>query len=135
MKRRHKYGAKRMLVTDDDRMYECDLLSKARIVIPGTTFDSKAEAQYYLKLKLLQKAGEVTEIILQPEFILYPGYIRKRDGNKIQPVKYIADFHVTYKDGRQEIIDVKGAKTAEYKLKKKIFEGQYPDLEIKEVSA
>ena len=57
---------------------------------------------------------------LQPIFILAPC------------LKYKADFIVFNENGTYEIIDVKGFKTKEYKVKKKVFEDKY-DLEIKEV--
>ena len=41
-----------------------------KTVVGGITFDSKREAEYYAELKLREKAGEVHEIELQPEFRL-----------------------------------------------------------------
>lgn len=114
MRKRHKYGAR-------------------KTTIDGITFDSQAEANFYSKLKLLKHAGEVIDYQLQPEYELIPAY--KKNGRKIRATHYRADFLVTYKSGKQEIIDVKGKPTAEYKLKKKLFEYRYPELEIVEVSA
>lgn len=107
VKPRHKYNAQ-------------------KTVIDGIRFDSKAEAEYYLQLKLLQKAGEIVSIELQPEFELLPAEKGKR------AVKYVADFLVTYSDGREEIIDVKGVKTAVYRLKKRWVEHKY-GIQVKEV--
>lgn len=45
------------------------------------------------------------------------------NGKKI--CKYIADFRVTYADGRIEVVDVKGVRTGVYRLKKKLVEAQY----------
>ena len=69
----------------------------------GIKFASKKEAKFYKKLLLLKQSGEIIDIQLQPEFILQEGYIK--DGVKIRPIKYIADFLVRYKDGKVEIID------------------------------
>lgn len=110
----HKYGAR-------------------KTTLNGINFDSKAEAQYYQRLLLLQRAGEVTSIELQPVYELQPAY--KRNGRKVRAITYIADFLVTYKDGRQEIVDCKGMKTEVYRLKKKLFEYRYPELTIVEVGA
>jgi hypothetical protein len=100
-----------------------------KTIIDGITFDSKKEAAYYNTIKLLKRAGEVTQIDLQPEFpynmyCTVPGI---NDGNRVfaKQYKYIADFRVTYKDGRVEIIDVKGVKTSIYRQKKKIVEAIY----------
>lgn len=101
--------------------------------VDNILFDSIAEANYYNRLKLLQKAGEVRCFEIQPTYILQEGY--KRGNRKVQPITYKADFLVTYADGRNELIDVKGMKTEVYKMKKKMLEYRYPDLEIIEVTA
>lgn len=88
--------------------------------IDGHIFDSKKEAEYYSELKLRLQAKNIKGFCLQPIFILTEG------------LKYKADFIVFNEDGTYEIIDVKGFKTKEYKVKKKVFEDKF-DLEIKEV--
>ena len=98
----------------------------------GIKFASKKEAEYYKNLLLLKQAGEVIDIKLQPEFELQEGYIK--DGAKIRPIKYIADFLVVYKDGHIEIVDTKGyRKDKVYLLKKKLFHYKFKSLTIKEV--
>ncbi len=100
--------------------------------IDGIIFDSKKEAEYYKNLLLLKQAGEVVDIKLQPEFELQEGYVK--DGIKIRPIKYIADFLVVYKDGHIEIVDTKGyRKDKVYLLKKKLFLYKFKSLTIKEV--
>lgn len=99
----------------------------------GIQFDSLAEARYYAQLKLLKASGDVKEFELQPKFILQEGY--KKGRRSVAPITYRADFLVTYKDGRTEVIDVKGMRTEVYRIKKKMFEYKYPNLEIVEVSA
>jgi hypothetical protein len=96
--------------------------------VDGITFDSKGEADYYCQLKLLQRAGEVTDIKLQPRYPILDASERGKG------IDYVADFLVTYADGRQEIIDFKGVKTAVYRMKKKMFHERYPNLTIKEVT-
>jgi hypothetical protein len=98
----------------------------------GITFDSKKEAKYYADLALLQKSGEVISIFPQPEFELQPAYVK--DGKKVRPIKYIADFLIEYKDGRKEVVDVKGYKKNKvYRLKKKMFHNKFPNLTIIEI--
>lgn len=100
--------------------------------IDGIIFDSKKEAEYYKNLLLLKQAGEVVDIKLQPEFELQEGYVK--DGIKIHPIKYIADFLVVHKDGHIDIIDTKGyRKDKVYLLKKKLFHYKFKSLTIKEV--
>lgn len=103
-----------------------------KTVVDNVTFDSKREADYYRQLKLLKKAGEITDIQLQPKYLLVESYKHPATGKKIQPAHYVADFLVTYPDGRTEVIDVKGMKTPLYKFKKKLFESKY-GIAIREV--
>lgn len=98
-------------------------------------FDSRAEAKRYRELMLLKCAGEVTEVELQPSYVLMPGFKHKATGKRVQAITYKADFLVTYADGHQEIEDVKGFINQVYALKKKLFMHAYPDLQIKEISA
>ncbi|WP_096201912.1 DUF1064 domain-containing protein [Bacillus sp. FJAT-45350] len=113
------------------QLYRQNKYGNKKVVLDGHRFDSKKEAHYYAELKLRKMAGEVTAIELQPTFELQPTY--KKNGKTIRAIKYVADFRVTYSDGRVEIVDVKGKKTKEYLLKKKLFEYKFPELKIIEV--
>ncbi|WP_270525766.1 DUF1064 domain-containing protein [Longibaculum muris] len=104
-----------------------------KIVIDGHKFDSNAEGQRYLDLKLLERAGEIKDLRLQYKFVLQEGYVNHK-GKKICPITYVADF--VYYDVKKEctvVEDVKGMLTDVYKLKKKMFEFRYgiPITEIK----
>ncbi|MFC5449055.1 DUF1064 domain-containing protein [Paenibacillus aestuarii] len=121
---------------DDAKEEKKSKYRNEKVNVDGITFDSQKEARYYNTLKILKRAGEVKDFILQPEFILFEGYIRKHDNKKIRPIKYIADFKVIWSDGRVEIVDVKSSKefkTQVYRLKRKILEGRYPDIYLKEI--
>lgn len=107
----HKFGAK-------------------KTVVDGITFSSKKEANFYQLLKIKERAGEVIKIDLQPVFLLQPAF--KKKGKSYRKIEYVADFLVTYSDGRVEIIDCKGFKTDVYKIKQKMFEYVFPDLTIRE---
>jgi hypothetical protein len=95
-----------------------------RTEIDGITFDSKTEGEYYLHLKQQQEQGLIDSYELQPRFILQEGF--KKDGKHIRPIKYVADFDVWKLDGTREIIDVKGFETADFKIKRKLFEKKFP---------
>lgn len=86
-------------------------------------FDSLAEARHYDKLIILAKAHKITELTLQPKFLLLDTL--RVDGHKTMPKRYyIADF--SYKqDGKKVIVDVKGFKTSMYNLKKHLFLAKY----------
>lgn len=100
-----------------------------KTVVDGMTFDSLKEARRYGVLKSLEKAGEISDLQRQVEFLLIPeqrepdtvgvrGGIRK--GRLIErKVSYVADF--TYmRDGEYVVEDVKGMRTKEYVLKRKM---------------
>lgn len=98
----------------------------------GITFDSKAEANYYNELLMLKKAGIVKNIILQKDFTLQEAYT-KEDGERVRAIRYRADFEVLYADGHTEVVDVKGKRTKEYIMKKKLLLTKYPEIDFKEV--
>lgn len=99
--------------------------------VDGITFDSKKEADYYASLKLLEKAGEVSDIELQPRFELQEPFVC--DGKKERKIEYVADFSFM-QNGKRVVVDVKGMRTQVYKLKRKLFLYKYGDqVEFREV--
>jgi len=102
-----------------------------KTTVDNIVFDSKAEADYYVELKLLKRAKKIKDFDLQPEYVLVEPF--KKNGKTFRAVKYIADFLVTNLDGSEEVVDVKGMATPVYRLKKTLFESKYPHLTIKEV--
>jgi hypothetical protein len=117
--------------------------------VDNIRFASKKEAKRYAELKLLEKAGEVRRIELQPSFDLFVvdhtvGARIKRaaarmrgegsilDG-RIKVGTYRADFAYEQQGlsasenerWRRVIEDVKGFKTPVYRLKKKMVEAIY----------
>ena len=80
----------------------------------------------------MQQKGLIKDLCCQPVYELIPEY--KKGKRKCRKCCYIADF--SYFDnqlGKTIVEDVKGVKTDVYKLKKKLFEFKYKELEIKEV--
>lgn len=100
-----------------------------KTTIDGITFDSRKEADRYCELKLLQRAGEITDLELQVPFTLIPAF--SLNGKKHTAIKYVADF-VYRRGGKRVVEDVKGMRTDVYKLKKKLFAFSQND-EIQEV--
>lgn len=103
-----------------------------KVTLDGITFPSQKEANKYAELKLLQMAGEVTKLEMQPEFILQEGY-RDSNGKWHRPIKYRADFKVSYRGGRVEVIETKGFRTEAYRMKKKMFLARYPEMNFVEI--
>lgn len=53
-------------------------------------FDSAKEAKRYKELKLLERAGEISNLELQPHFLLQESF-RKND-KTYRKIEYVADF-------------------------------------------
>lgn len=94
-----------------------------KVIIDDIQFDSKAEGEYYKILRQQLLNNEIKDFSLQPEFELQPPF--EMDGKKIRAIKYIADFKVIQHDGTEQIIDIKGMETTDFKLKKKMFEYKF----------
>lgn len=115
-------------------------------------FDSKLEERRYYQLK---NDPHVKNIEVHPVFEIFPPTRKclhckqifelptakcpnKGCGRKLlvfRGISYIADFRVTYDDGRVVIEDVKGIETEAFKLKRKLFEAAYPDLTLSIVTS
>lgn len=101
-----------------------------KIIIDGHEFPSQKEGKHYLELKRRQELGEISSLELQPPFLLQEGF--KRDGKKYRPITYIADFKYI-ENGKVIVEDVKGYKTPEYKIKKKLLLYKYEGFEFREI--
>lgn len=91
----------------------------------GILFDSAKEAGRYQELKLLERAGMIHDLRRQVKFELIP-----KCGKEL-PCCYIADFVYT-EGGRTVIEDVKGVRTKEYIIKRKLMNWRY-DIQIREI--
>lgn len=99
-----------------------------KVQIDMYVFDSIAESKRYKELALLQRAGKITELQLQPKFLLQESF--KKNGKTYRKIEYIADF--MYEENSKIIVeDVKGKETEVFKLKHKLFEKKYPTLELR----
>ena len=100
--------------------------------VDGIRFDSRKEANRYAELQLLERAGKITELQRQVPYVLIPKQVR---GGKVieRPVVYKADF--AYRDeetGEDVVEDVKGLRTKEYIIKRKLMLWEY-GIRVKEV--
>lgn len=101
-----------------------------KVSYDGYTFDSRAELRRYNELKLLEGAGKIGELTVQPKFPLKCGEFdikirsdRYKNGRK---VSYFADFSYNdYEKAERIVEDVKGFDTAVSRLKRAIVEAQY----------
>lgn len=102
-----------------------------KAVVDGITFDSKREAARYRELSLLEKAGEIADLQRQVKFKLIPtqreffGKLGKNGKPKQGAIierecSYVADFVYKDKSGFTVVEDVKGVKTKDYIIKRKL---------------
>lgn len=105
-------------------------LGNKKCVLDGIEFDSRREAGRYRELKMLERAGKITDLCLQVRYELIPaafeevptGEVYKRGEHKGEPkckrvcvehgVDYIADF-VYVEDGNTVVEDAKGYRDPE----------------------
>ena len=80
----------------------------------GVRFASRREAAYCAELDVLKAVGDVAYYLRQVPIHLPGG------------VTYRVDYVIFYADGQVRYVDVKGHRTAIYKLKKKQVEALYP---------
>lgn len=111
-----------------------------KVVRDGIKFDSEREAARFAELKVLRAMGKIRDLRLQANFTLVEGYTTI-EGKRIKPMVYRADF--AYKRATEpdcngavywlrEVEDVKGAKTKDYLLKKKLMQDKF-GITIREV--
>lgn len=88
----------------------------------GIKFDSKKEARRYSELMLRLKAGEISELKLQPEFTLQEAYTTP-EGERVRAVRYRADFSYLNTLGELVVEDTKSPHTRTlpvYRIKRKL---------------
>lgn len=118
-----------------------------KITVNGETFDSQREFQRWCQLRMLEKAGEIEGLQRQVTYTLIPEQREQskdvfRRGVKAgqpkpgkvleKPVTYKADF-VYIERGREVVEDVKGFKTKDYIIKRKLLLWKY-GIRIREVN-
>ena len=97
------------------------------ITIDGIRFASTKEGKRYTELKLLERAGEISRLELQPRYDITI--------NGVKVCTYVGDFRYMTK-ASVVLEDVKSPATAKlplYRLKRKLVEALYPGVVIKEV--
>ena len=108
---------------------ESKYLSK-KITVDGETFDSLKEYKRFCELRLLQRAGKITDLQRQVKFVLIP---TQREPDKIgvrggvkkgrvieQECAYLADFTYYTDSGDYVVEDTKGVRTTDYIIKRKL---------------
>lgn len=103
---RNKYGAKKVVSPE------------------GQVFDSRKEYNRWCNLRLLERAGKISDLKRQVPYELIPKQVGER------ACSYIADFQY-YQDGNLVVEDCKGYRTEGYRIKRKLMLWVH-DIKIKE---
>lgn len=112
--------------------YNWTKYNNTKITVDGQIFDSKKEANRYKELRLLEKAGEIYDLRRQVKFKLIPTQRDEVTGEVVErECSYKADF-VYEEDGKTVVEDVKGFRTKEYVVKRKLMLWRY-GIRIREV--
>jgi len=99
-----------------------------KTVVDGLKFDSKLEARRYEELKLMERAGAITDLKVHPKFKLSCGdkpiLVKSKGYPNGRRATYTADF--SYLRGDELVVeDTKGMDTSESRLRRAIVEAQY----------
>lgn len=97
-------------------------------------YDSRKEARRAEELQWMEQAGVITKLDRQVRYQLIPAQYEEIDGERKCVERgcfYIADF-VYLKDGEEIVEDVKGIRTKDYIIKRKLMR-YFLGIKIKEV--
>jgi hypothetical protein len=87
-------------------------------VIDNISFPSRKEGNRYTELKLLQRAGKISDLEWQIPYDI--------EVNGIHVCQYIADFRYWDVEKKRQVVeDAKGFKTDVYRLKRKLVRACY----------
>jgi hypothetical protein len=101
-----------------------------KVCLDGYEFDSQKEANRYCELKLLVRVGEITDLKVHPEYVVWEGARCGRRQRRV--IKLVPDFE--YIENGQKIVEdvkTKPTKTRAFMLKLKLFREKYPDIEFR----
>lgn len=99
-----------------------------KTIFEGRKYDSKGEAGLAQEISLLEKSGQVVKVEPQKTFGLLG-----RNGGRI--CGHRVDFLLTFKDGTQEVWEYKGFATEIWRLKRMLFEDNYPEIKYVVITA
>jgi hypothetical protein len=94
-----------------------DKQGKENRTVDGILFDSAKEAQRFWELRILQSSGQIKGLICDKNLLTFALEV-----NGVHICKYEADFAYRKMDDPDRVIveDVKGLRTREFKIKKRL---------------
>lgn len=85
----------------------------------GILHDSRKEAVRWMELNMMLRAGEISDLKRQVEFVLIPE--QRVEGKLVErKCSYLADFVYHDKSGEKVVEDAKGVRTKDYIIKRKL---------------
>ena len=96
-------------------------------------FDSKAEARRYQQLQIMERTGEIRNLMVHPRFDLQAAFT-DAFGQKHRAIRYTADFqYMRESDGERVVEDVKDGKAtqdAAFSIRWKLAIKRYPTIKF-----
>lgn len=113
----HKFSARKSWACENCRTPSPQAGNCSKCGHKLTKFDSKAEREHWYELVVLQDAGRISDLEIQPRFPI------EIEGKTVG--RYYGDFAYTDEHGRYRVIDVKGKDTDLSRFKRKIVAAMY----------
>lgn len=99
-----------------------------KVEYDGYIFDSKVEKDFYIHLSEQVQSGKIKSFTTQPNYLLQPKFTKYN--KNYREISYTPDFKIIENDDTIKLYDVKGMATQASELRKKLFDYQYPDIEL-----
>ena len=99
-----------------------------KIEYDGIKFDSKVECEYYKELMSKVMNREIKSFSIQPRYVLQDKFTKY--GKNYREITYSPDFMIVNNDDSVTLVDVKGYSTPASELRKKLFDFQYPTIQL-----
>lgn len=120
------------LLDEEIRQLSVNKFNAQKVNADGFKFDSQSEYRYYLTLKLMVRAGQISNLEVHPPFVLVD---REIIGGEVEKaIKHKPDFWFR-ENGRDVVVDVKGVKTIDWVIRRRLFRKRYPQIEYRVVLA
>lgn len=103
-----------------------------KTVVDGIEFSSKKEALYYMHYSVLEKLGDIKDLKLQPRFNFPINGENVRYVESKREMAYVADFSFIDNENVYRVVDAKGFKTPDYKIKRALMKAVH-GIEVEEV--
>lgn len=104
-------------------------------VVDSIRFASKAEAERYQALRLLEAAGQIRALRLQPGFVLQAAFVDNK-GRRWSAIRYTPDFAYREPGNPREVVEeVKGHATRDYLVRVRLFLYQHPEIDFRLIGA